>query len=109
MPDSEWVARQLWRPVVKAFNNIFASSLAEKSAPAAAVARVALPVAADQPDAKAAVLRLVDELGFDPVDAGELGEHSHVADYRAREETRIRESMAAQQARPGLGALHRAI
>ena len=126
MPDSEWVARQLGRPVVKAFNNIFASSLSEKSAPTGAAGRVALPVASDQPDATAAVLRLVDELGFDPVDAGGLGEswrqqpgapaycrdldaaalrpalaeaeYSHVADYRVREETRIRESMAAQQA-----------
>lgn len=126
MPDSEWVARHLGRPVVKAFNNIFAGSLSEKGTPPGAAGRVALPVAGDQPDAKGAVLRLVDELGFDPVDAGGLGEswrqqpgapaycrdldtaalraalaeanHSRVADYRAREEARIRQSLAARQA-----------
>ena len=29
MPDSEWVARQLGRPVIKAFNNLLATSLLE--------------------------------------------------------------------------------
>jgi len=36
--------------------------------------RIALPVAGDDPAAKAVVLRLVDELGFDGVDAGTLDE-----------------------------------
>jgi predicted dinucleotide-binding enzyme len=36
--------------------------------------RIALPVAGDDPAAKAVVMRLVDELGFDPVDAGPLSE-----------------------------------
>jgi predicted dinucleotide-binding enzyme len=34
--------------------------------------RIALPVAGDPVEARAKVLRLVDELGFDPVDAGGL-------------------------------------
>ena len=36
--------------------------------------RIALPVAGDDAAAKAVVLRLVDELGFDGVDAGGLDE-----------------------------------
>jgi hypothetical protein len=41
---------------------------------AVAFSRVALPVAGDQAPAKATVLRLIDQLGFDSVDADELGE-----------------------------------
>jgi 8-hydroxy-5-deazaflavin:NADPH oxidoreductase len=71
-PESAWVAARLGRPVVKAFNNIFFRSLLEKGMPRGAPGRVALPVAGDPPDARAQVLSLVDEVGFDPVDAGGL-------------------------------------
>ena len=122
--DSQWVAQQIGRPVIKAFNNIFAKSLLEKGAPRGTAGRLALPVAGDALDAKEAVLRLVDDLGFDPVDAGELekswrqqtgtpayckdldaaalrhalakAERSRVAEYRAEEEARIRTYIAAQ-------------
>jgi len=60
------------RPVIKAFNNIYFKSLLEKGQPPGTPGRVALPVAGDRPDAKAKVMRLVDELGFDPVDGGGL-------------------------------------
>jgi predicted dinucleotide-binding enzyme len=39
-----------------------------------AVGRIGLPVSGDDEAAKAIVLKLVDELGFDGVDAGELDE-----------------------------------
>lgn len=70
--ESRWVERRLGRPVVKAFNNIMARSLMEGGRPPGAAARIALPVAGDDPASKAIVLRLVDELGFDGVDAGGL-------------------------------------
>ena len=74
MPESRWVEQQLQRPVIKAFNNIYAQHLMERGRPAGTSGRIALPVAGDDEAAKAIVLRLVDELGFDGVDAGGLDE-----------------------------------
>jgi predicted dinucleotide-binding enzyme len=121
MLDSQWVAQQIGHPVIKAFNNIFARSLLEKGVPRGTPGRVALPVAGDSLDARASVLRLVDDLGFDPVDGGDLAnsfrqqtgtpaycrdleaaalqralaeaDRSRVAEYRAEEEARIRRSL----------------
>ena len=70
--ESRWVAQQLGRPVVKAFNNIYAQHLLELGKPAASPGRIALPVAGDDANAKATVMRLIDEIGFDAVDAGSL-------------------------------------
>ena len=70
-PESQWVAQQIGRPVVKAFNTIYAQHLMERGRPADVGGRIALPVAGDEPG-KSAVLRLIDQLGFDGVDAGTL-------------------------------------
>ena len=72
MIESRWVSQQLGRPVVKAFNNIYAEHLLKLGQPAGTPGRIALPVAGDDHRAKAVVLKLVDELGFDAVDAGGL-------------------------------------
>jgi len=74
MTESRWVAGQLGRPVVKAFNNIRAQHLMDRGRPPGAPDRIALPVAGDDEHAKGVVLDLVDELGFDAVDAGSLAE-----------------------------------
>jgi 8-hydroxy-5-deazaflavin:NADPH oxidoreductase len=74
LTESRWVSRQLGRPVVKAFNNIYARHLAERGKPKGAGGRIALPVAGDDRRAKEVVMGLVDQLGFDPVDAGSLDE-----------------------------------
>jgi predicted dinucleotide-binding enzyme len=71
-PESEWVSQHLGKPVVKAFNSIIAKHLLESGRPKGEPGRIALPVAGDDAKAKAVVLRLVDELGFDGVDAGKL-------------------------------------
>ena len=68
--ESRWVSHQLGRPVVKAFNTMVAKHLLENGRPAGDRERLALPIAGDDPNAKAVVSRLIDELGFDPVDAG---------------------------------------
>jgi predicted dinucleotide-binding enzyme len=74
MTESRWVERQLGRPVIKAFNNIYAKHLLEFGRLAGSPGRIALPVAGDDERAKGVVLRLVNELGFDGVDAGGLDE-----------------------------------
>jgi predicted dinucleotide-binding enzyme len=127
MLDSQWVAQQIGRPVIKAFNNILAKSLLEKGVPRGTKERIALSVVGDSLDAKAAVLRLVDDLGFDPVDGGDLdnswrqqpgtpaycqdleaaalrralaeADRSRIAEYRAEQEARIRRYIAAQTAK----------
>ena len=127
MLDSQWVAQQIGRPVIKAFNNIFAQSLVGKGVPKGTTGRIALSVAGDSLDAKAAVLRLIDDLGFDPVDGGDLdnswrqqpgtpaycrdldaaalrralaeADRSRIAEYRAEQEARIKRHIAAQTAK----------
>jgi predicted dinucleotide-binding enzyme len=121
MPDSRWVAQQIDYPVIKAFNNIFAKSLLEKGVPRGTKGRIALSVYGDSSDAKSAVLRLVDGLGFDPIDGGILddswrqqtgtpaycrdleaaalrhalaeADQGRITEYRAEEEARIRRSL----------------
>jgi predicted dinucleotide-binding enzyme len=73
-PESAWVAEQIGRPVIKAFNNIFFKSLLENGRERGSADRIAIPVAGDDARAKAKVMELIDELGFDAVDAGGLGE-----------------------------------
>lgn len=68
--ESRWVSERLGRPVVKAFNNIYAQHLHDYGKPRGTPGRIALPVAGDDPKAKSVVMQLVDELGFDPIDAG---------------------------------------
>ncbi len=46
----------------------------EHGRPKGSSGRIALPVAGDDAQAKAVVLQLIDELGFDGVDAGGLDE-----------------------------------
>jgi hypothetical protein len=70
--ESRWVSNQLGRPVVKVFNTIHAQHLADYGKPKGAPDRFALPVAGDDQRAKDIIIRLLDELGFDGVDAGGL-------------------------------------
>jgi predicted dinucleotide-binding enzyme len=60
--------------VVKAFNAINWLNLARVGRPAGTQGRVALPISGDDADAKRVVAGLIDEIGFDVVDAGRLGE-----------------------------------
>ncbi|HEY7637184.1 MAG TPA: NAD(P)-binding domain-containing protein [Gemmatimonadales bacterium] len=72
LAESRWVSEQLGRPVVKAFNTIYARHLLERGKPKGTPGRIALPVAGDDKRAKDIVIRLLDELGFDAVDTGGL-------------------------------------
>jgi predicted dinucleotide-binding enzyme len=72
--ESRWVSDRLGRPVVKAFNNIYATHLRDRGKPKGAGDRIALPVSGDDKRAKDVVIGLLDQLGFDAVDAGTLDE-----------------------------------
>jgi predicted dinucleotide-binding enzyme len=74
LTESGWVSEEIGHPVVKAFNGIWAQHLLEMGQPPGTKGRIAIPVAGDDEADRAVVIRLVDELGFDPVDAGPLSE-----------------------------------
>jgi predicted dinucleotide-binding enzyme len=59
---------------VKAFNHIYAAELTTHGQPAGSKSRRALVIAGDDPAAKRTVTQLLDQFGFDTVDAGPLKE-----------------------------------
>jgi predicted dinucleotide-binding enzyme len=72
--ESMWVAEQLGRPIVKAWNAIGSASLARKSKPAGAPDRIAIPVAADRDHDRKVAMSLVNDTGLDAFDAGSLAD-----------------------------------
>lgn len=60
--------------LVKAFNAISDHHLPELARPAGAADRTALPIAGDDPEARATAAALISRLGFDTVDVGPLTE-----------------------------------
>ena len=60
--------------VVKAFNHIYAAQITTDGRPAATKDRRALVIAGNDATAKATVTQLLDEFGYDTVDAGPLAE-----------------------------------
>lgn len=60
--------------VVKAFNNIFFKHLQSLGRPAGAADRSYLPIAGDDPGAKAEAARFIDSIGYGVVDTGNLGD-----------------------------------
>jgi predicted dinucleotide-binding enzyme len=72
--SSEEVARRLpGARLVKAFNTMYYHTLATEARPSGPE-RLAIFVAGDDAEAKAIVSRLIDEIGFAPVDTGSLAE-----------------------------------
>ncbi|MBX9398422.1 NAD(P)-binding domain-containing protein [Streptomyces sp. TRM72054] len=74
LTESRWTERQIGHAVIKAFNGTFAQDIIERARPAGAPDRMALPVAGDDEEAKRKVMALIDEIGFDTVDAGGIDE-----------------------------------
>ncbi|MGA4986068.1 NADPH-dependent F420 reductase [Streptomyces cellulosae] len=72
LTESRWTERQIGHPVVKAFNGTYARDILDRHRPAGDPERMALPVAGDDEAAKRKVRDLIEELGFDTVDAGGL-------------------------------------
>lgn len=73
-PEGVWVSEQIGRPVVKAWNATLAVTLAEQGQPNGASGRIAVPVAGDDPKAKATTMKLVEATGFDALDSGSLSD-----------------------------------
>ena len=72
---SELLQRHLPKSkVVKAFNHIYAAHLTSDGTPKGTPNRRALVIAGNDPDAKATVAKMIDQFGFDVVDAGPLDE-----------------------------------
>ncbi|KFF99443.1 NAD(P)-binding domain-containing protein [Streptomyces europaeiscabiei] len=72
LTESRWTEQHIGHPVIKAFNGTYAQDILDRPRPADAPDRVALPVAGDDETAKSRIRALIDELGFDTVDAGGL-------------------------------------
>jgi 8-hydroxy-5-deazaflavin:NADPH oxidoreductase len=72
--ESGWVSEQVGRPIIKAWNNVLAETLADHGRPAGAEGRIALSVAGDDPEGKKIVMSLVEDTGFDAIDGGTLAE-----------------------------------
>lgn len=73
--SSEMLAAHLpGSSVVKAFNTIYFEHLGRDGQPTGTPGRRALPIAGEDPAAKQVVAGLLDEIGFDAVDAGRLVE-----------------------------------
>ena len=60
--------------VVKVFNNIFFKHLLNLARPSGDPGRSALPISGDDAQAKAAVAKFLDSIGYDATDAGPLAE-----------------------------------
>lgn len=72
--ESLWVSEQLGRPVIKAFNNLLAETLANGGKVPGAEDRIAMAVAGDDKEAKKIIAGLINDAGFDAVDSGDLSE-----------------------------------
>ncbi|MHA7219470.1 NADPH-dependent F420 reductase [Arthrobacter sp. MDT1-48-3] len=69
-----WVGEQIGRPVTKAWNAILSGTFETEGRPAGQAGRLAIPVAGDDAVGKRAAMSLVEDTGFDAVDAGSLSE-----------------------------------
>jgi len=72
--ESVWVAEQLGRPVLKAFNNLLAETIASGGTAPGTPGCIALSIAGDDQRAKQILSDLSNDLGFDVVDGGSLAD-----------------------------------
>lgn len=72
--ESVWVSEQIGRPVIKAFNNLLAKTLESGGNRKGAEGRIAMAISGDDKQAKETVEQLIDDAGYDSVDAGSLAD-----------------------------------
>jgi 8-hydroxy-5-deazaflavin:NADPH oxidoreductase len=74
LTESEWVSQRLGIPIIKAFNNMTVWSLATRGLPVDTSGRICLSVAGDSSKDKELILELINQIGFDGIDAGALAD-----------------------------------
>jgi predicted dinucleotide-binding enzyme len=72
--ESVWVSEILGRPVIKAFNNLLAYSLENGGKHEGAEDRISMAVSGNDEEAKKIVSVLINDMGYDAVDAGTLAD-----------------------------------
>ena len=104
LTSSELVARHLaGARIVKAFNTMYFETLAAQGRADRPIdGRLALFVAGDDADAKALVSRLIEEIGFAPIDTGRLSDGGRVQQPGS---AIYNHPMTAADARAALGRL----
>jgi predicted dinucleotide-binding enzyme len=76
--SSELVAQSIpGATVIKALNSIAYGELEEHASPTSSLKRRAIPLAGNDHEAKRITSELIDKIGFDPVDLGDLKEGIH--------------------------------
>ncbi len=71
LPEGVWIEQRMERPVARAWNAMLQVTLADKGRPKGSVERLAIPVAGND-SAKQLLEHLVEDTGFDYVDAGSV-------------------------------------
>ncbi|MFC7686093.1 NADPH-dependent F420 reductase [Ureibacillus sp. GCM10028918] len=74
MVESVWVSNQLRLPIIKAFSNLLAYTLAHKGTPVGTTGRIAMAIAGDNVSQKQIIMDFVNQCGFDTVDAGSIAD-----------------------------------
>ncbi|PGH50997.1 NADPH-dependent F420 reductase [Streptomyces sp. Ru87] len=72
--SSEKIRAHTGANLVKAFNAIYWENLRDRNRPKGAPDRLAIPLSGSDEDARAVVAALIRDIGFDPVEAGNLGQ-----------------------------------
>ncbi|EHJ95516.1 NADPH-dependent F420 reductase [Agrobacterium tumefaciens] len=72
--ETVWSSEQIGKPLVKAWNALLSFTLADCGSESGSASRLAIPIAGDDTAAKSVVSGLVNDTGFDAVDAGPLSE-----------------------------------
>ncbi len=72
--ESVWVSEQLGRPVIKAFNNLLAHTLEHGGKSESKQDRIAMVISGDDENAKKIVSQLINDVGFETVNAGALSD-----------------------------------
>jgi predicted dinucleotide-binding enzyme len=83
--SSELLQRFLGARIVKAFNAMYSEHLRDLAKPPGDPERIGIPISGDDEESKRVVAGLVDDIGFDAVDAGPLanGGRKHQPGARA--------------------------